>query len=103
MTAQFVRRARKYNTCVRLATQEPRDFADERVLTHGKAIFNNSAYKLIMHLDQDPAIDVSKLMSINESEMLQIMMYNIGEGLFALGERRIPIQVFATKKEEKEL
>ena len=103
LTAQFVRRARKYNTCVRLATQEPRDFADERVLTHGKAIFNNSAYKLIMHLDQDPAIDVSKLMSINESEMSQIMMYNIGEGLFALGERRIPIQVFATKKEEKEL
>ena len=102
LTAQFVRRARKYNTCVRLATQEPRDFADEKVLTHGKAIFNNSAYKLIMHLDQDPALDISKLMSINESEIGEIMMYNIGEGLFVCGERRIPTQIYVSEKEKKE-
>ncbi|MBR3228110.1 MAG: hypothetical protein IKF68_06150, partial [Erysipelotrichaceae bacterium] len=89
LTAQFVRRARKYNTSVRLATQEPRDFADERILTHGKAIFNNSAYKLILHLDKDPAIDVSRLMTMNENEMYQIMSYNRAEGLFVCGERRI--------------
>lgn len=102
LTAQFVRRARKYNTCVRLATQEPRDFADDKILTHGKAIFNNSAYKLILHLDKDPAIDVSKLMTINENELLQIMSYNRAEGLFVCGERRIPIRVLATEKELQE-
>jgi len=102
LTAQFVRRARKYNTCVRLATQEPRDFADERILTHGKAIFNNSAYKLILHLDKDPAIDVSKLMTMNENEMFQIMSYNRAEGLFVCGERRIPVRILATEKELNE-
>lgn len=102
LTAQFVRRARKYNTCVRLATQEPRDFADDRILTHGKAIFNNSAYKLVLHLDKDPAIDVSKLMTINENELLQIMSYNRAEGLFVCGERRIPTRILATDKELQE-
>ena len=103
LTAQFVRRARKYNTCVRLATQEPRDFADERILTHGKAIFNNSAYKLVFHLDKDPVNDVAKLMSINDNEMRRNMAYNVGEALFVCGERRIPIKVWATEKEEKEI
>lgn len=103
LTAQFVRRARKYNTCVRLATQEPRDFADERILTHGKAIFNNSAYKLVFHLDKDPVNDVAKLMSINDNEMRRNMAYNVGEALFVCGERRIPIKVWVTQKEEKEI
>ena len=102
LTAQFVRRARKYNTCVRLATQEPRDFADDRILTHGKAIFDNSAYKLILHLDKDPAIDISRLMSINENELMQIMSYNRAEGLFVCGEKRIPIRVLATDRELQE-
>ena len=102
LTAQFVRRARKYNTSVRLATQEPRDFADERVLTHGKAIFNNSAYKLILHLDQDAAYDAAKLMTMNDNELRQIMSYNKREALFICGERRIPITVFATDKERSE-
>ena len=102
LTAQFVRRARKYNTSVRLATQEPRDFADEKILTHGKAIFNNSAYKLILHLDQDAAYDVAKLVTMNDNELRQIMSYNKREALFVCGERRIPITVFATDKERSE-
>lgn len=103
LTAQFVRRARKYNTCVCLATQEPRDFADPAILTHGKAIFNNCAYKLILHLDKDPAIDVSQLVNINANEFNLIMNFERTEGLFIVGERRIPIRVLATEKELKEL
>jgi len=103
LTAQFVRRARKYNTCVCLATQEPRDFADPAILTHGKAIFNNCAYKMVLHLDKDPAYDVSKLININENELNLIMNFERTEGLFICGERRIPIRVLATDKELKEL
>ena len=103
LTAQFVRRARKYNTCVCLATQEPRDFADPAILTHGKAIFNNCAYKMILHLDKDPAIDVSQLVNINENEFNLIMNFERTECLFICGERRIPIKVLATDKELKEL
>lgn len=99
LTAQFVRRARKYNTCVKLATQEPRDFADPSVLTHGKAIFNNCAYKLILHLDKDPALDVSQLVNINDNELSYIMNFERAQGLFICGERRIPIRILATDKE----
>ena len=102
LTSQFVRRARKYNTCVKLATQEPHDFADPSILTHGKAIFNNSCYKLILHLDVDSAKDVSQLVNINDSELNFIMNFQRGQGLFVCGERRLPIQVFATEKEIKE-
>ncbi len=98
ISAQFVRRARKYNTCVRLATQEPRDFADDKILTHGKAIFNNSAYKLIFHLNKDAATDVAKLMTINENEYNQITQYKKTHALFVVGERRIPIRTVGTKK-----
>ena len=99
LTSQFVRRARKYNTCVKLATQEPHDFADPKILTHGKAIFNNCCYKLILHLDPDPARDVSQLVTINESELNYIMNFERAQGLFVCGERRLPIRVIATDKE----
>lgn len=102
LTSQFVRRARKYNTCVKLATQEPHDFADPKILTHGKAIFNNCAYKLILHLDPDPARDVSQLVNINENELNYIMSFERAEALFICGERRLPIRVLATEKELSE-
>lgn len=102
LTSQFVRRARKYNTCVKLATQEPHDFADPSILTHGKAIFNNCCYKLILHLDPDPARDVAQLVTINESELNYIMNFERAQGLFVCGERRLPIRVLATEKELSE-
>ncbi len=102
LTAQFVRRARKYNTSVRLATQEPRDFADDRILTHGKAIFDNSAYKLIFRLDKDPALDMAKLMTLNDNAIHQIMIYGKYKALFVVGGRRMPVRILATEKELKE-
>ena len=39
LIAQFYRRARKYNCMMIVGTQEPRDFADDSIITHGKAIF----------------------------------------------------------------
>lgn len=101
--AQFVRRGRKYNTCIILATQEPSDFSDSSILTHGKAIFNNCAYKLIMNLNRDAAFGVSKLITINENEFNMIQNFDRGQGLFVCGNRRIPIRVFATNEELDEI
>lgn len=103
LTAQFVRRARKYNTCVMLATQEPSDFADQKIITHGRAIFNNSAYKLVMHLDLDPVKKLSELVILNENELMRIIGFDQGSGLFICGDRRIPIKVWATEKELEEV
>lgn len=48
--AQVQRRARKYNTGTIIITQQPSDFAAPNVLVHGKAIFDNASYYLVMGL-----------------------------------------------------
>lgn len=97
------RRARKYSSALIIGTQEPKDFADDKVLVEGKAIFNNCAYKLIMMLDQDPALELGKLIRINESEFEAILGFELGGGLFVIGNHKVPISVLATENELKEI
>lgn len=101
--AQFVRRSRKYYNITVIGTQEPRDMADEKVLIHGKAMFNNSAYKIILNLNLDATNDLSKLMLINEAEKTLIQNFIQGEALLSVGSRRIPINVLATEQELLEM
>lgn len=101
--AQFARRARKYNTCLLLATQEPRDFHDPSVLTQGKAIFNNCAYKMIMQLEKDPLKDLADLVSLNESELELILGFSMAEGLFIVGNQHYSVRVYATEQELAEI
>ena len=103
MVAQFYRRARKYHTVMIAGTQQPGDFADERIITHGKAIFNNAVYKMIMHLDKDDCTDIKKLVRMNSNETDLIQRFSQGDALFVCGNRRIPINVFATNNELHEM
>jgi energy-coupling factor transporter ATP-binding protein EcfA2 len=103
LVAQFYRRARKYHCSMVVGTQEPRDFADDRILTHGKAIFNNAAYKIIMLLKKDACSDVSKLVTLNFNETNLIQDFQQGDALFICGDRRIPIRVLATQAELTEM
>ena len=103
MVAQFYRRARKYHTVMIAGTQQPGDFADERIITHGKAIFNNAVYKIIMHLDKDDCADIGKLVRLNFNEIDLIQRFTQGDALFVCGNRRIPIHVLATEKELSEM
>lgn len=103
LVAQFVRRSRKYKNVCAIATQEPKDFAVEEFLIHGKAIFNNSAYKIIMHLEQDGAMDLRKLMNMNDNEQAVIENCMRGDALLVCGKRRIPIHVLPTENELYEM
>ena len=103
LVAQFVRRSRKYKNIMVIATQEPRDFADDRVLTDGKAIFNNSVYKIILGLNKDACNDLKKLENINENEEYWIQRFGQGDALLMCGNRRIPIHVIATHEELAEM
>ena len=97
--ANVQRRARKYNTGTIVITQQPSDFTDERVITQGKAIFDNSSYYLIMGLRKQAAEDLAKLLDINENEIEGIKGYNQGEALFICGSKRLQISVVATDAE----
>ena len=97
--AQVQRRARKYNTGSIIITQQPSDFAAPNVIIHGKAIFDNAAYYLIMGLKKQAAEDLSKLIDLNENEIESIKRYSQGEALFVCGSRRMRINVIVTPEE----
>lgn len=97
--AQIQRRSRKYNTGTIIITQQPTDFAAPNVLVHGKAIFDNAAYYLIMGLRKQATEDLGKLIDLNDAEMESIKYYNQGEGLFICGNRRMRINVIVTQEE----
>ena len=97
--AQIQRRSRKYNTGTILITQQPTDFAAPNVITHGKAIFDNAAYYVVMNLKKQAVEDLSKLIDLNENEKEGIKYYNQGEALFVCGNRRMQINVGLSQEE----
>ena len=97
--AQMQRRARKYNTGTIIITQQPSDFSDPRVITQGKAIFDNSSYYLIMGLRKQAVQDLGLLIDLNDNERESIKRYSQGEALFVCGNRRMRINVTATQEE----
>ncbi len=97
--AQIQRRSRKYNTGTIIITQQPSDFAAPQVLVHGKAIFDNAAYYLIMGLRKQSVEDLGLLIDLNESEKESIKYYPQGQGLFVCGNRRMRINVVVTQEE----
>lgn len=97
--AQIQRRARKYNTGTVIITQQPTDFAAPNLIMHGKAIFDNAAYYLVMNLKKQAVEDLSLLVDLNESEMDSIKYYNQGDALFICGSRRMRIRVVCTQEE----
>ncbi len=97
--AQIQRRSRKYNTGTIIITQQPTDFAAPNVIVHGKAIFDNASYYLIMGLRKQATEDLAKLIDLNDAEMESIKYYNQGEALFICGNRRMRINVVVTQEE----
>ena len=97
--SQIQRRSRKYNTGTIIITQQPTDFASPTIIQHGKAIFDNASYYLVMNLKKQAVEDLSQLIDLNESEKESIKFYTQGQGLFVCGNRRMRINVVATQEE----
>ena len=97
--AQMQRRARKYNTGTIIVTQQPTDFAAEKIITQGKAIFDNASYYLVMGLKKQAVEDLAKLIDLNDAEKESIKTYPQGRGLFVCGSRRMIIDVVLTQDE----
>ena len=69
------------------------------MIMHGKAIFDNASYYLVMGLRKQAAEDLSKLIDLNDNEKENIKRYNQGEALFVCGNRRMQIDVTLTQDE----
>jgi len=97
--AQVQRRARKYNTGTIIITQQPSDFVGTEIITHGKAIFDNASYYLVMGLKKQAAEDLAQLIDLNDNEKENIKRYSQGQALFVCGNRRMQINVIVTENE----
>ena len=97
--ARIQRRSRKYNTGTIIITQQPTDFASPNILIHGKAIFDNASYYLVMGLKKQAVDDLSRLIDLNEQERDSIKRYSQGQALFVCGNRRMRINIIATQQE----
>jgi len=97
--ANMQRRARKYNTGTIIITQQPTDFAAQNLIVHGKAIFDNASYYLVMGLRKQAVEDLGQLVDLNDAEKEAIKSYTQGQGLFVCGSRRMQIYVTLTKDE----
>ncbi|MBQ4030422.1 MAG: ATP-binding protein [Bacilli bacterium] len=97
--ANIQRRARKYNTGTIIITQQPTDFAAPNMITHGKAIFDNASYYLVMNLKKQAVEDLALLIDLNDSEMDSVKYYNQGDALFICGSRRMRIKILCTQEE----
>jgi DNA helicase HerA-like ATPase len=97
--AQIQRRSRKYNTGTTIITQQPTDFAAPNLIMHGKAIFDNASYYLVMGLRKQAVEDLAKLVDLNETEKEGIKYYNQGDALFICGSRRMNMHVIVTQEE----
>ena len=97
--ANIQRRARKYNSGTLFITQQPSDFADQAVITQGKAIFDNASYYLVMGLKKQAVEDLGMLIDLNDQEKESIKKYNQGEALFVCGSRRMRVDIVVTEAE----
>ena len=97
--AQVQRRARKYNTGTIIITQQPSDFVGQEILVHGKAIFDNASYYLVMGLKKQAAEDLAQLIDLNDNEKESIKRYSQGQALFVCGNRRMQINVIVSDNE----
>ena len=97
--ARIQRRSRKYNTGTIIITQQPTDFAAPNILIHGKAIFDNASYYLVMGLKKQAVDDLSRLIDLNDQEKDSIKRYSQGQALFVCGNRRMRINIIATQQE----
>lgn len=99
--AQFQRRARKYNTVTISGTQQVRDYCDERILTYGRAIFENTTYQMYFHMYKSSVNDLSQLIMLTDQEKEQLVSLPPYTCLTEVGNRKIPIRVLLTEDEEK--
>lgn len=97
--AVFQRRSRKYYTVTLSSTQEVVEYTNPAILTHGKAIFNNAAYQVFMTLKKNSITELGKLTSLYDYEMMQIERQPAHQAVMVVGNRHIPIEVLATRKD----
>lgn len=95
---EMIKLFRGYGGGVITATQEITDLLGDKNKEYGRAIFNNSASKLILHLEDTELDYVSSVMNLTENDRKLIKSFERGQGLFVSSNGKIPIILDASQK-----
>ena len=96
---ELVKTCRGFGNIVITATQDLIDYFSLEDGKYGKAILNNSRFKLILQMEEDEARLVQANMALTEAEVAQVTRFQRGEGLLCIGRNRVPISIHASRKE----
>ena len=99
LLAIIQRRSRKYLTATLTGTQQVNDYCDKSIKKYGKAIFDNSTYQVYMNLTKDGINDLSKLITLSDTDKSNIENLPPHCGLFVLGNKKFQVQFEASPDE----
>ncbi|MEG0598312.1 MAG: hypothetical protein RR502_09740, partial [Oscillospiraceae bacterium] len=81
------------------ATQDLADFFALENGKFGKAVLNNSRFKVALQLEEDEAMRVKEMLGLSDEETVQIIRAGRGEGLLCAGRNRISVGIHASNYE----
>ena len=94
--ASISRRARKYNLCLRVISQDVEDFLGSE---WGRTILVNSSMKFLMKQDSTTIDAVTRAFKLSEGERNYLTSCAKGEGLFFARGSHVPMKVVASPLE----
>lgn len=97
----FVKRGRKRNSNVVIASQNPEDFCDPAIISFTKPIVSTPTHKFLFFPGDINKDEYIKFMGINESEYNIIKYPNQGHCLYMCGLERYHLKVVAASYKEK--
>jgi hypothetical protein len=96
--ASISRRARKYNLCLRVITQDVEDFLGSE---WGRTILVNSSMKFLMKQDSTTIDAVTRAFKLSDGERKYLTSCGKGEGLFFARGSHVPMKVVASPLEHR--
>lgn len=103
-TAEFVfklfKTARKYGCGATAITQDISDFFSMENGKYGKAVINNSAFKMILQLEEEDVKLLKDILCLSEEEEMRIKTLSRGTGILFAGKNHVAVNIVATGTEK---
>ena len=94
-----IKRARKYNSGIFVATQSVNDFLDEKVRLYGQAILDNATNVIIMGADAQNIKDIKSLYDATDAEEIVITSKTRGKAVIRIGRQKYIAYIEAPPEE----
>lgn len=91
--SEQMRRARKYETAIWVASQQIHDFLAEEIRLHGQVILDQPTYKFMHGIEGQDLEDISNLFNLKPTEKEVVEKREQGRALFFCGPKKYDLKV----------